>query len=1217
MATSRNVVCETCRVRVPANRPKLLCDICNKIKHFRCQKLTKSDAELIINSRTPWSCQECVSSILPVNAVKNNNNNSVEFKVQCTSCMGWCYSQNNARTCGWCENTVHSKCFRNDLGCLKCCENLIPGYYTTSYELNNDYSRLNNMLYNPYDRLHFTNQIGELIDNQDQYNEYWSEISNFLIKCQYKQQKHVTTASPNELKVFSLNIRSLVKNIAHLKEEIDTFSKYDILCFNETNCTLEKLPNGITDLLLDHFYEPIVQDPIRKSGLGGGLAMYINKRVCDPENIEIFQAKIDISDTSGEFQFVKIHNCKGFNKTKIIANIYRSPNRSTENFIKLLDGTMRNLERHSRKHIVAAGDFNVNLLRHDNDIHCQNLVETMAKYGFVQIAARPTRITDHSATLIDHVYTNDIHNTLSCNVLTVDISDHLATLTTVSLGNISHARPKFTNNPNVNEATETRTFNEANNAVFEQLIHQESWEEVFTLSDADSQYNKLSEIYTKHYNAAYPLKNNRNRRKNERLNPKPWILPWLEDACARKQDLYHKSVKYPTLENTSAYKKMDKFCVKHKKIAKDKYFKKYFETHKDNSKKQWQMINNLLNRKVKSREHIKLKNLDGTISSSSSDVASKFNEYFSNIASNIKTQIRTREVFDPGGFQEFLHSPSQNSVYIKPTVPTEVHSVIKSFKNKATLDTKIGPLKLANSSYNFTSALSKVINSSFNQGVFPSALKLARVVPIHKDGKKTDVSNYRPISLLSSFSKIYEKLMHTRILGFLDGNGSLQESQYGFRPGRSCEHALLNAQNEILHALNKKEIALLLLIDFSKAFDVIEHPIMLKKLEHYGIRGIALEWFKSYLNNREQFVTINNTDSPSKPIEYGVPQGSILGPLLFVIYINDLPEISVIAKFILYADDANIIVTGRSIDEAVSKINEVIAKLIKWVDSNGLALNLKKTIFMVFSRQRIDLDNVEIFMAGTKIERKTEARFLGVIMDDKLTWASHIKAVRIKMARYIGIMYKIKGQLPMKVRIQLYHSFVQSHLNFCSLVWGFTSKTHIDSLFRSQKQGIRAIMPGYVNYQYKDGVQPSHTKSSFHNNCILTVHGLIVKNALILMHKVKHFPRSLPNSVLNMFPNNIPNLGSDHTSSAAWLSVYGNMNFTSSIFYKGPLLAICDVNVDITTLPTLFSIKLYKKSTNCKMLEMQNMGNNDEEWPNFLLHNIHGLRRSPRTAIIR
>ena len=163
--------------------------------------------------------------------------------------------------------------------------------------------------------------------------------------------------------------------------------------------------------------------------------------------------------------------------------------------------------------------------------------------------------------------------------------------------------------------------------------------------------------------------------------------------------------------------------------------------------------------------------------------------------------------------------------------------------------------------------------------------------------------------------------MHTRVLEFLDKNGSLFESQYGFRPGMSCEHALLNAQNSILHYLGRKQIAVLLLLDYSKAFDLLEHKILLKKLEHYGIRGIALSWFDSYLHDRHQFVTVNGVDSSPKTINYGIPQGSILGPLLFVIYINELPGISDLAKFILYADDANIIVTGHNEEEIQSKLS--------------------------------------------------------------------------------------------------------------------------------------------------------------------------------------------------------------------------------------------------------------------------------------------------------
>ena len=194
--------------------------------------------------------------------------------------------------------------------------------------------------------------------------------------------------------------------------------------------------------------------------------------------------------------------------------------------------------------------------------------------------------------------------------------------------------------------------------------------------------------------------------------------------------------------------------------------------------------------------------------------------------------------------------------------------------------------------------------------------------------------------------------MHRRISEFMEANNSIFEMQYGFRTGRSCEHALLKAQSLLLDSLSKKEISLLLLIDFSKAFDMVEHTILIKKLEHYGIRGIALEWLKSYLGNREQFVTINGKNSTKKSLKFGVPQGSILGPLLFIIYINDIPLISKLAKFIMYADDANIIISGKNIDEINEKLINLSTGLLNWVDTNGLALNLKKTKYMIFSRQK-------------------------------------------------------------------------------------------------------------------------------------------------------------------------------------------------------------------------------------------------------------------------
>ena len=311
----------------------------------------------------------------------------------------------------------------------------------------------------------------------------------------------------------------------------------------------------------------------------------------------------------------------------------------------------------------------------------------------------------------------------------------------------------------------------------------------------------------------------------------------------------------------------------------------------------------------------------------------------------------------------------------------EVYNIINNFKNKSTLDIRISLLKIANTSIKFADTLAKIIDKSFTEGVFPEQLKSVRVVPIYKEGSRTDVENYRPISLLASISKVYEKLMHSRIINFLHSNNSLYDMQYGFRSGRSCEHALLKAQHILLESLSKKQISLLLLIDFSKAFDMVEHTILLRKLEHYGIRGLALKRMTSYLKNWSQFVSLSGENSSIKHMQYGVPQGSYLGPLLFIIYINDLPNIFNRAKFILYADDANIIINGANIADIVQQLNALCNILPNWVISNGLALNLKKTKYMLFSRQNIELPD-EFKILNKKIDLVKEVRFLGVIVDE-------------------------------------------------------------------------------------------------------------------------------------------------------------------------------------------------------------------------------------------
>ena len=238
--------------------------------------------------------------------------------------------------------------------------------------------------------------------------------------------------------------------------------------------------------------------------------------------------------------------------------------------------------------------------------------------------------------------------------------------------------------------------------------------------------------------------------------------------------------------------------------------------------------------------------------------------------------------------------------------------------------------------------------------------------------------------------------MYQRLSSFFQINSIINSRQYGFRPQHSCEHALLDAKNTILH---RKQIALLLLIDFSKAFDMVDHTILLGKLSKYGIRGPALQWISSYLHDRTQYVSVNGAISSTMHLKYGVPQGSILGPLLFIIYINDLPRIAPLIHFIMYADDANIIIIGNSMAETQAKANELLKLLANWVSANALKLNVGKTHYMVFSNTNTVTINLEL--NGSVIHQSHHERFLGVIIDDKLSWKYHHMALANKIVHFL------------------------------------------------------------------------------------------------------------------------------------------------------------------------------------------------------------------------
>ena len=1043
-------------------------------------------------------------------------------------------------------------------------------------------------------------------------NEVWSEISQNLINCSYKLLNSITAPKSDEASVLSLNIRSIASNLNIISEDIENYEKFDIICLNETNCIVGKLPNGVDDIVLEGFHSPIIQDPVRPSGKGGGLVVYVNERVCSPDDIH--SLNLDINNTvDGEFQFVKIDNFKNTGRSVIVTNVYRSPSRSPNIFLEVYSQALKKLDRHKNKLVVLAGDHNIDLIKYEHDSNGQEILDITSSHGFLQVISRPTRITDHSATLIDHIYTNHTHNVVSSNVITLDISDHLGTNVVISLNKNYDRTVRPANRAADSNSCSYRVFNSANDEKFKNLIQGETWEISESL-DAEEKYNKFCDIYTRHYESAYPSKSESVRRKHERAQPKPWILPWLEDAINRKQNLYHDFVEVNTTANKVKYDKMKKFTEKHVKICKRKYYAKFIEEHKNNSKKQWGLINELLNRGKKKSKIEKIVGENGENITDNRGIAEHFNNYFSNIASNLKSGIRSDA---SNNYGSFLNRCSGNTIFLNPAGPDEIATIIRKLKNKSTLDTKVSAIKIAsNCSVNFNIVLSDIVSASLAEGIFPSKLKCARVVPIHKGGSKTDVTCYRPISLLSSFSKIYEKVMHCRIVKFMEENRSLYDNQFGFRAGRSCEHALLAANNQLLDAINKNRVALLLMIDFSKAFDLVEHSILLGKLYHYGIRGPAYDWLKSYLSRRSQFVSVNGTDSNSKEIHYGVPQGSILGPLLFVIYTNDLPNLDKLAKFILYAIDANIIITGNDMCEVKRKAEDLAAQLLTWVNANGLLLNLKKTNYMVFCKRNVNKE-IDLVINGTPIKHVSEAKFLGVIIDEGLTWKAHITGLRAKMSRYTGVLFKIKHLLPQEARILIFNSFVQSHINYCSLVWGFSAKSNIESLFAKQKNGIRAIMPGHVRYFFdpETNTLPSGTKKAFSYLNVLTIHNMIAKNAVTFMFKLYYHKSSLPDSIVELFPSDTPQpSGMNHEINSDWLKNYGTVSYRNSIFYKGPLLFNSIFKLDLIPPSCYHSIKIFKNHATDVLHTAQSTGNLDTwEAGNNALQNIKGLRTSQRS----
>ena len=488
--------------------------------------------------------------------------------------------------------------------------------------------------------------------------------------------------------------------------------------------------------------------------------------------------------------------------------------------------------------------------------------------------------------------------------------------------------------------------------------------------------------------------------------------------------------------------------------AKKKHYAEYFEANLNNIKKTWEGIRKIVNIKKTSSKTSQL-NINGKIIDDDKQLATKFNEYFVNVGPQTDNSIPRVPDISP---TNFLQNRINTNFIIAHISNEEILDVIKTLENKSTGPSSI-PLKLLSLIPDLIiMPLAFIINLSIMTGEYPNLLKIVKVVPIHKGGSTQDINNYRPISLLSIFDKIIEKIMHNRVYEFLENHEVLTPNQFGFRKKNSTVNALAQITEKIKMSIGRGKYGCGVFIDLRKACDTVNHNILLTKLEHYGIRDNILKWFQSYLSDRKQYVSINGTSSQLLNITCGVPQGSVLGPLLFLLYINDLPNVSEILEFSLFADDTNIYLESESLQTLALIINREIDKLYVWLNVNRLSLNISKTNYILFHPYNKPMkQNIEIKINGNLISEKEYIKYLGVLIDSTLSWKYQISSLCKKVSRAIGVMHKLKAFVPTQVMKSIYYSLVYSHIIYAIEVWGSTFHTELNKIFILQKRAIRLM----------------------------------------------------------------------------------------------------------------------------------------------------------------
>ena len=712
-------------------------------------------------------------------------------------------------------------------------------------------------------------------------------------------------------------------------------------------------------------------------------------------------------------------------KPILVGYVYRNPAERTE-WIDRFDMMLEDISNQYTD-IIIMGDFNINLLTPH-----EKWKRTYQAHSLSQLVNTPTRITSDSQTLIDHIYATNTSNIIELSVPAYGLSDHFPLCLTWSKKGIKV--PRCTH-----KEIYFRSYKTFKPDTFLHDLYSTDFSPVYQYTDPDMALTVWYEIFKNIFDKHVPYKVRRVKQ-----NAKP---AWLNDEI--ESAIKHRDKLLATTGKDENFRKQRNKITSLKRTAKKKFFGELIASRKD-SKSIWKAINMLSGKSSIATTHSTQLSVDC------------LNTHFSNIANKTVLNDRSKEN-DLSLLSDYCHSKSiKSKLNFEFLSVHEVYKELCSLKQSNTrgidtLDGKI--LKIA--APIISEHLTYIYNLCIEKRHYPQAFKDAKVIPVFKSGDPNDPTNYRPISILSTLSKPLEKHLKTKLHSHFNKYNLFHPNQSGFREKHSCHTALTNLVEKWHENINNDQLTGVIFLDFQKAFDVIDHTLLSRKLNLYGLASNAVELLFSFLSNRRQAVFKNSEMSQFMPVSYGVPQGSILGPIIFSIYINDLP-LHISSECELFADDTTVHNTNKNADLLFSHLQEDIEKLQAWTDLNHMALHPQKSKFMLVTtrqkRQNMKHKLIKLRLNGKQLENVESHKLLGITLDYNLSWSNHILNLTKKLSRKIFQFNRIKHFLDQHTRKLFFHAFIQTDIDYASTCWDSCSKHCLKPLTSLYKRSIKIIL---------------------------------------------------------------------------------------------------------------------------------------------------------------